>query len=213
MPLAILDRQHGANRKGAGSWDPGAWVDVDGDGVKEAHEQEARLTPLYIAGAYQELAGAGWDVETLGTGTYSSRHTSARSLGSQEAGRPCAYLACHGNAGGGDYALVAHDMRSARGRDLAGAIAAELEKLPGISRCKVVPTTATDPQQYIRNLHATIAGIYSGPAWLAGVCLEPAFLDQPKHRELWTPEGGRLIGAALARALVVWAGQVRKVAA
>ncbi len=200
-PLLILDRQHGGKR----SPDPGAWADVDGDGKREVWEQEVELTPRYIGPAQIRLAAAGVPslaIDPQGAGevvTYAERHrrTIARA---KEWPAPVAYGAAHLNAGRGDYGLIGFSARRPADRALAEAIAAELEaRVPVLSRCKVQPWSPA-----VRGW-ACIAGLDAAPPNLAGVLLEPLFVDHPDHAA-WIRDGGlTVVGEAIADGFLAWA--------
>ncbi len=220
--IAFLDIQH----KGKpGKNDLGAAHDLDGDGVIEACEHEANLTPIYAAEARRILEAAGVEVVMLERGAYSTRHRKAAEL-AEEHGGPAAYVACHLNAGGGDYGLVCPDYRSAGGARLATEVRRFLLKRcrPELRRVINGPTAPTERPSSSRHAEAwdrlprhggalrwprawsTIAGIYDGPANLSGVCFEPCFLDSPAHADLVTEQGLERIGSALAAGLLSWLG-------
>jgi hypothetical protein len=217
---AILDIQH----KGKpGKNDLGASHDLDGDGVIEAFEHEANLTPIYADAARRLLEQAGVEVVLLERGAYSTRHKRAAELADGHPGR-VAYVACHLNAGGGDYGLVCHDYRSSAGNTLATSIRLALLKR-GRPELRRVLTGATAPTErptnerhgeawdrlprvggalYWPRPFSTISGIYAGPANLSGVCFEPCFLDSPIHAPLVTEQGLERLGHALASGLLAW---------
>jgi N-acetylmuramoyl-L-alanine amidase len=215
--LAILDLQH---RGKPGSNDLGASHDLDGDGVVEAMEHEANLTPIYAAAARSKLEAMGAEVLVLDSGWYATRHKAAGKAAAEHAGA-AVYVACHLNAGGGDYGLVCHDYRSGRGAGAATEIALKLRKhlAPELRRALVgatAPTTRpTDSTaaawdalpRYEGALlwpraWSTLSGIYSGPGNVCGVCFEPAFIDTSAHRGLLTDDGLRRVGDALASGLL-----------
>ena len=190
--LVILDRQHGT--KAAGSWHPGAADDLDGDGVVETHEQEARLTTGYIGPAVVRLYELGHEVIVLGLGNYSYRHSLANAQAALVRGARVAYVACHLNAGGGSYGLVIyHDAGS---HDLAQCLAVPLGAIPALSRVVVADTTR------FPRARSTVVGIDA--EHIASVCYEPAFLDQIEHRALLSSLGLERIGIALADGLHAW---------
>ena len=194
-PLVILDRQHYGK---PGSSDRGAGADLDGDGLVEVHEQEANLTPVYIAAAERSLQAQGIDVLVLEWGSYGQRHAYAGAVAAAAAG-PVAYVACHLNAGGGRYGRVDFDRRSRGGQSLAQVVGSSMARhLPELFRVKVLPTDPGDRP------FTTIRGIYEGPGNLSGVCYEPCFLDQPEHRELFTDAGLARVGQALGEACLAW---------
>lgn len=218
--IAILDIQHAGK---PGKNDLGAAHDIDGNGKIDAWEHEANLTPVYAEAARVRLEAAGVRVVLLENGAYSTRHKQAAEIANETRGR-VGYVACHLNAGGGDYGLVVSDYRSAGGARLASEIRRGLLKhcRPQLAR---VITGATAPTTRPKNkTHAaawdglpryagallwprpytTIGGIYAGPANLSGVCFEPCFMDTATHADLLTVQGLDRVGAALASGLLAW---------
>ena len=201
--IVIFDRQH-YGKPGSASGDRGAGVDLDGDGQIESGEQEANLTPLYIQPAKALLTQLGHTVYLLDSGWYSQRHEDAIAIARANPSKRVAYLACHINAGGGDYAVFLFDSRSSGGAALAGSITdafASDSDLTGISRSLLRSASATNDWS---NAYNTVKGIYAGPTNISGVCVEPYFLDQAKHRWLTTPEGGAALAEALVDGIVRW---------
>ncbi len=198
--IVIFDRQHFGK---PGKADLGAGVDLDGDGVVESQEQEANLTPLYYMAAKQTLEQMGHRVIVLDSGWYQDRHKRANEIAAQNPTQKVAYLACHINAGKGDYSVMIHDERSANGKRLADSLMRGLERrqISGLKRHLVRSATATN--EWKRGF-STISGIFAGPANIAGVCVEPYFLDRPEHAGLSTASGGVLLGDALTVGLLAW---------
>jgi hypothetical protein len=216
--LIIAYAQHG--QRSRGDYDPGAWADIDGDGMREAWEQEAKLAAAYgslIAGmanahGAQDLPVEGWfvgwgdDVDVL---TYDRGHAAinerARAWHEQNPGGLSVVLACHCNAGGGSYGLVAWDARSALGRVAASTVAAAWEAgVPLLGRVKRT-AGSSDGQPFQRRLHYCLRGAWSGPGQHCGLTLEPGFLDTVAHRGLWTTGGLEAIARATVAGLVAWA--------
>ena len=195
--IAIFDIQH-RGKPGRRAGEMGAGFDFDGDGVIEIHEQEAYLTPIYAGAASERLALAGEKVVFLEYGTYAERHAKAIQI-ARSTSEPVAYIACHLNAGGGDYGIILHDDRSVNGHRLSKHLAAALRAGFPVPR---VTTKGTAIAGTWKRAHTTIAGIYDGPENLTGVCYEPAFID--KHAHLLTPEGLAAIGKALAEGVLAW---------
>ena len=195
MPL-ILDRQH-VGKGGKRRNDVGAALDLDGDGDIDRDEEESYLTEGYIQGATLAMCEPGRYIPSpvLTLGPYSERHRLSNELALRCTTLPFAYVACHVNAGGGDFGLILHDHRSTGGKRLALAIAARLSAAcPELSEVQV---KACCPDDWTRNAYSTIRGIYDGPSNIAGVCFEPGFIDCPAHAPLWKPDGLRRIGDAL----------------
>lgn len=200
--LVMLDIQH-SGKPLEDAADLGAGADLDHDGKVETHEMEARLTPHYASAASRVLVEQGAHVAFLTQGTYSGRHAEACRLARRFPGVPAAYIACHFNAGGGGYGLVAHHAASVKGHALAVAVAGALKALPELrGDARVVAASRAGAWS---NAYATMDGIYQGPAWLSGICFEPCFLDQPGHASLLTASGLERIGGALAQGILSWA--------
>jgi len=196
MNLALFDIQHVGRPSRPG--DLGAACDLDGDGVVEPDEREVALVRQYVAEARTRLEAAGVRVVVLEHGEYRERHAQA---GEEARGaRRAAYVACHVNAGGGDYGLVVFDGRSVLGRALADRLceALVMRCRPPLTRAVTSWTaSASDASPYPR-AWSCIQGIYRGPAGLSGCLYEPFFLDRPDHAALATEDGLRRVGAALA---------------
>ena len=192
--LVIFDWQH-QGKPPPKHRDRGASCEIDGVRV---HETD--LTAGYIDAAARMIRDAGHQVEIITEGWYPNRHKLACSM-AMETERPVAYLASHINAGGGSYAAIYHDERSFNGARLAGCIAGALgAALPELSKSKARPS---GPEKSGR-AWGVFRGIWSGPMWISGVCLEPAFIDCEEHWPLFTPEGLERIGAALAAGVLAW---------
>ena len=198
--IVIFDRQHYGKPN---QNDLGAGVDLDGDGTVETAEREANLTPLYYLPAKAALEALGHTVYVLDSGWYSDRHERANQIARDNPDEWVAYLACHINAGGGDYAVMINDARSGNGKRLAEALAQSISdaKLAGISRSLVRGASADNDWS---RAYTTIKGIYSGPGNISGVCVEPFFIDRPEHQWLASAQGGRAIADALVAGLVAW---------
>jgi len=202
--IVIFDRQHYGK---PGKSDLGAGYDVDEDGAIESQEREANLTPLYIEPARKLLEEMGHTVYVFDSGWYSERHKRSCEIAANNPGMRVANLACHVNAGRGDYAAMIHDERSIEGRRLAHVLSAAIfdHALPGIERSLVRAASADNAW---KRGYTTIRGIYSGPANICGVCVEPYFLDRKAHHYLTSVQGGREIAEALVDGLVRWAAAV-----
>ncbi len=223
MAIVVLDIQHAGKPS---KKDLGASHDLDRDGIIEEHEHEARLTPIYAAAAKKILIAAGHFVKIETSGSYSARQKRTVKL-AKDSGKAVAYVACHLNAGGGDYGLVCWDYRSDGGRMLSKMIGAELLLEFNRSELRRVytfkdsqtaprnrPSAAGEAHKWERlpRYHGdvlwprpfpTISGVYKGPANLSGICFEPAFIDS--HAALITsPFGLERMGRALALGLIQW---------
>lgn len=210
--LAILYPQH---REKVSGWDPGASADLDRDGIRELHEQEANITPLHADACIAALAGSSVHTERCNYGdgptflTYGQAWhwigQRAKAFRGLHPGGRTAVLALHCNAGGGGYGSVFHVKGSTLGAVLGGALVAELRRLPE-TRGNVRDLPAYDdrpgpPQPWLYRAHSALRGVSSTPAYCFAALVEPGFLDAPAHAALWTPDGAKRIGEIYARAL------------
>ena len=188
----VLDRQHAGSASRID--DRGAQADLDGDGHIGNHEREAMITPAYILAAESALLRMGHEVIVISDGTYPER--AARAI-RYEAD---VYVACHANAGAGDYGLAVHNVGSTKGAALAAAIVAKLKLVcPELRRVVIGDTSAGS----FPRAAACIGGVSKARA--VGICYEPGFLDQPAHRTMWVTGGPTRIGQALAEGIDAWA--------
>jgi N-acetylmuramoyl-L-alanine amidase len=200
--IVIFDRQHYGkpNRPN----DLGAAIDIDGNGVIDNDEKEANITPSYYMPAKEALERLGHSVYILQEGWYSDRHSKANTIARANPNQKVAYIACHVNAGKGDYAVMIHDSRSGNGKRLANAVAGSIGSagnLEGIRRSLVRAASADN--EWKRG-YTTIKGIYAGPGNISGICCEPFFIDRPEHQWLASSQGGRALADALVAGLVAW---------
>jgi len=196
-PLVVLDRQHSGHptRRNSG----GAWFDIDGDGRRDQWERETQLVPYYTLAAENHLREHGIDVIPISDGRYSERHERACAYGAD------IYVACHLNAGGGTWGNAFFDRRSTGGRALAQLAAAQLEVYcPELTSARSTACWDDRPlagdNAWLWRPFVTIRGVYTGRP--AGLCFEPAFMDQPAHAHLLRPEGLARVGLALATAIL-----------
>lgn len=203
MAIFVFDRQHFGK---PGKSDLGAGVDLDGDGLVESAEMEANLTPLYIHPARKLLEDLGHGVFVFDNDWYADRHKRANAIAKANPKQQVAYLACHINAGKGDYAAFIHDARSRKGLALAEHLAQAFrdQQIRGIKRTLV--REGTPDNAWNRGLN-TIKGIYAGPANIAGVCVEPYFLDRTEHQWLASPRGSDIIASSLVDGLIRWGAE------
>ncbi len=120
-------------------------------------------------------------------GAYSSRQHAAMAWGAN------AYLACHLNSGGGDYALCEY-AEAGDGAALGGSIVNELVALHGVKSAHVVGLNEGD-----RGL-VCVRAFTSGPA----VIVEPLFGDNPDHQWFLSLEGLAMVGELIARGVAGW---------
>ena len=87
-----------------------------------------------------------------------------------------------------------YDARSGSGPALAKAIAVKLGAFPELSGgCRAI---AALPDNWTKNALYTIKGVRA-----VAICAEPAFIDTPAHRPLFTASGMRRIGEAMAEGI------------
>lgn len=198
--------------------DMGAAYDLDGDGVKgENGEREVDLVLAYVAVARKYAESKGIRTVVLDDGEYGARHITAIAKAREFPTIRWAYLACHVNAGGGTYGLIRPDHRSHGGAALALSLALNLRApeidrvrtdplYPGANTAKMAGRDVSTPDKvgWWTRGWSCIDGIYAGPANLAGVLVEPFFLDSPEHRPLTTPEGLTRIGRLLVDGVAAW---------
>ena len=198
--IVIFDRQHFGkpNRN-----DRGAGVDLDNDGDIENNETEAYITPYYYLPAKSKLESCGHSVFVFDDGYYSARHQQANALARANPNQTVLYLACHINAGRGDYSVFIHDSRSSAGKVLADLLATAFKEreFDGISRSLVRSGSSNNDW---KNAYYTIKDIFNGPTNICGVCVEPFFLDTEAHQQYATTEGGAQIGLALVDGIMRW---------
>lgn len=197
--LVFLDRQHSG--KPHSVRDRGAWGDLDQNGRPDVEESEAFLTGQYLWHAERKLIELGHSVLPISDGRYSERHARVTQYAAASQATKFAYIAAHVNAGGGTYASCFCDARSQQGPLLASAILDRLRPFPEITAIKLVAAN----QDTYANALATISGVYKSRA--VGICYEPAFIDAPTHRPLFTKEGLCRLGEALALGIDTWARQ------
>lgn len=182
--LVILDRQHGFK---SDVFDSGAVSVVPAPGARETD-----LTRAYIGYACARLDQLGVPWLVLSSGPYATRHE----LASKAAWgiKRVAYIACHINAGGGQYGLVKHDSRSSGGKRLATALADALLPVKGIRSSGVKVLTEKDRGW------VCLSGIFEVPSTCAAL-FEPYFIDHADHEHL---REGEIIGMALADGCASW---------
>jgi len=157
--------------------------------------REVDLVEAYVSKARSVLRAQGVSSVVLSYGPYYQRQAYANSIALKYPEERFLYLACHVNASDppGDYALLLHDRRSKKGKTLAEAVGAFFQ-------AKVLATTTED---WTKNAHETIDGIYSGPNNIAGLCFEPFFINHPSSAEKCTEAGLQALGNQLATAILL----------
>lgn len=152
---------------------------------------EERLVREYMRHAEDRLRELGHRVVIVSAGEghgYRRRWQIADALGAD------AYVQCHCNAGGGDYGLVVHDKRSAKGQALAGRVRDALE-----DACPDLRRALAHSGERFPRAQNVIAGVKA-----VAIVYEPGFLDNPAHNSLWRPAGLERIGVALADGIDEW---------
>ena len=177
--------------------DRGAFGDFDRNGLKEYHEAEAYWTGILALKIMGQCYNRDVSSIMLSDGWYSSRARRASSyLQRRDRG---IYLALHFNAGGGDYGSVFYDGRSwpKNGPRVSGILTDKLgAALPELARFKALPAHSTG---WTRNAFSTIK---AAPHNLIGACLEPAFIDNPRHRSIFTEDGMDRIAEAVVSSVI-----------
>lgn len=186
-----LDVQH-LYRQGAHAGDRGSRYVLPGGGV--VWEAAAATAYAIAAGAYLRARGAevltNDPVRGQLVGPYSRRNLSAAALGVH------CYVACHVNAGGGEYCSMEHvGMATSRtlllGSDIASAVRAAFPVIRGSVFPPLMPG-----QRGAVCIERVAPGI-------ATVLCEPVFGDNPHHQDALTGPGlvrlGEAIGVGIAR--------------
>ena len=158
------------------------------------------MTARYLLACELALLDMGHVVIPISDGSYNERHARVnRYAGTFKAGQPQVYIAAHLNAGAGSYGLIGYDHRSRSGPELASRIGRQLRQVaPELNGVKCIEAK---PDDWTRNMYTTISGVTQP----IGLCLEPAFLDQPAHADLLTREGLSTMGRAIAAGIDAWA--------
>jgi hypothetical protein len=174
-PVVVLDRQHAGK---PGSKDQGA---VFADGTTEAGH-----ALRYIEAAVPLLEHSEVDVHVITSGSYPDRNKFGNSV------RCALYVACHVNAGGGEYALTEHSIDSGPVKSSAAAAMALLRASDDELGQKAVGPW---PLKSGQRGHVCI-GACTGPA----VIYEPYFVEHPR---LDAPDVAR----SLARGVCAFVGR------
>jgi N-acetylmuramoyl-L-alanine amidase len=160
------------------------------------HTDEASATLKYAAVLCDYLEASGATVLTndaahgILTGEYRTRNRAA------QVWQAHAYLACHLDAGGGEYAMVERMAMTAGG---------ELAEILATAVSEAFPREL--PHHQVRLLGAEQRGavcVEAVPATIPALILEPFFGDQPNHQGLLAAPQLRQLGVALGSALARW---------
>lgn len=160
-----------------------------------SHVCEAGLATIYAASIGHALAGRGAQVLTndpahgIMVGHYWTRNRAANAWGAQ------LYLACHVNAGGGDYGLAEY-MVGTSGSAVGAAIGSQVRAdFPALSGFRMGPI--------LRGQRGTVC-IEAVDRWRAALLLEPFFGDSTRLEPMLAmPELVRL-GVSIADGIAAW---------
>lgn len=172
MGRLILDIQHAGKLTNVS--DRGAGHDINGDKKIEIWEMEAELTPRIVHYVSRFVP-----CHVLTYGEYSDRHKLACEIASQNATEKFLYVALHLNSSltaKNYYGLFGYDARSSGGKNAATLVRNSWLSRYGDSR--IIETSSSHSEQFVRHMQATIAGIYQGPSNIFGICAEPFFIQQ-----------------------------------
>lgn len=159
--------------------------------------EEVSVVRHYTDALDRELRRLGHSCVLLSDGEYRVQWARVDGYGAD------VYLACHANAGRGDYGLVLHDYRSRRGAELAALVAEEQARAMGwtVRAAPCRPDTDGRPRDGdYAEAWSTIAGVDA-----VALCLEPYFLDGPRRSAFLAGLGA--VGEATARGIAAWALQ------
>lgn len=168
-------------------------------GARHADLSEARLIRVYAQHTARRLVELGHDVVLITEGDYPLRHAAVNGLG------PDVYVACHVNAGVGDYALGL--VLSGEHTGLCRAVVDRMSEEPEIRRGRYGLLSSS--HQAGNRVGSLIAWGTRGTICIDGarcpsIIFEPGFIDSSEHAPLWEPEGLRRVGEALAEGLDRW---------
>ncbi len=193
--IAILNRGHG--QKTPKRFDPGAtW-----EGVREVD-----LVDLYFATIKTALESAGVKVRILDSGPYSDRNDRAHQIAKTNSDMRVIHVFGHVNSADppGGYAAYFHHPRSIQGALAAECVAAQFEGWSAFDRVRVFSASY---QSWRAPYNILRASYEEGPANLAGLLLEPFFIQHPDHQEFTTELGAERLGVAIAAGLIKYLGR------
>lgn len=160
-----------------------------------SHVYETQASTAYAGHAGAWLASRGARVITndpahgILVGPYWTRNRAAAAAGAH------AYLACHVNAGGGDYFLAEY-MLGTNGAALGTAIGSTVRTaFPVIHGAKLNPLQ--------RGQRGAVC-IEAVDAKVAAIVLEPFFGDRALHEDIFDPEALARLGAAVGEGVAAW---------
>ena len=199
----ILDRQHLGKTTYPG--DMGAAFDSKKDGKIGMEDTEVARTSALSHYINVEAALRGVLCVSLCHEDYGKRHETANAIAKAIPDVTFAYLALHMNSTGASlknfYSLIGRDSRSNNGLRYATMLKAELQKFAVFKDVRLEAVSSNSPEEWQRNVYATIDGVYSGPATLFGNCLELAFMQDPV---LNTDASLQLMAKAIVNAILAF---------
>lgn len=176
-------------------------------GAIHGQRVEVELTRAYTAAATAACLARGIRVEHIrpppAGWSYDQRHRVAASIARASPSVRWLYVQAHVNSAETDarYGLVGFDARSSGGRAAAGSLAQALAAALVPKWLARARAEAVDSDGPWKRMFGTIDGIWEGPANLAGVCYEPAFIQS----DLWsTPTAADVVGDALVDGVEQW---------
>tara|TARA_R100000808_G_C2132373_1_gene141316 strand:- start:15 stop:668 length:654 start_codon:yes stop_codon:yes gene_type:complete len=208
--ITFVDWQHSGKPNHKHMRDRGAWGDLNQnrsrlklDGQIDIKELEAYWTGKLAFQIMWDCYARNMPSILLGDGWYANRARRASAYVPRR--EKAVLLALHFNAltGGltkksGDYGSVFYDYRSGEhnGPRLAGLLCQRLGRaLPEVKRFKRIRATSKD---WTRNAFSTIRG---APGNIIALCVEPAFIDQEDHRNVFTDSGIERMSEAIVTAI------------
>lgn len=180
--LVFFDHQHNGQ--------PTNWKTCGA--VSPAGVQEIWLTEKYIHYAKWRLKALGIEVCVISDGKYQDRHERVNEYSKTDS--HCVYIACHINAGAGNYSAAFYDHRSSNGETLAKCINDRLNiRVSQFSNPRDTREIKCNPDDWTKNAYYTIKGVNP-----VAICWEPFFIDNEDHEHLQKEEGLELLGKCLA---------------
>lgn len=161
---------------------------LDYGAVTDGGTSEAVMVLGYVTGIAAMCHERGVGFALVGAGSYAEQALRVNGM----TGPGDVVLACHVNAGGGNYGAAFYDHRSApsNGLSLATEIAGALDFLNG-------KHIKAEPNHWTGNAYACIRRFNA-----TAICLEPLFLDNPDH--LKAAPDMDVLGWILGRTVIDW---------
>lgn len=162
------------------------------------HEAEAATLYAQALAEYLSARGAAVLVNNPARGSmvgyYSRRNREATLWGAH------LYLACHVNAGGGDYSRVEY-MRGLAASTAVATTAAAHAVNDGLS---FLPEVRSRQTVLLRHGDRGAVCIERCGPWVAALLLEPFFGDNPKHQRLLSTAGLKTVGQLIGQGVAAW---------